>query len=1582
MSSGSSGFVLLLGSLVGATVLTAGSRADAPMAVEDGRVPAPRGGFSTRAKQVGERDGKIAVMVELVDAPGAKAYASEIEASRKLGALAAAERATRVARAQIDRIDRAQRSLLASLTGGAIGGKVLYRVQRVYNGIALRVDAAQLDEIRGLPSVKAVHRLVPKYRTNDTSVPFINAPSVWTAGSGNTGKGIRIGVIDTGIDYLHSDFGGPGTGYSGNDPTVAGDVPNFPGDKIAGGYDFVGDDYDPSSNDPAVWLPHPDPDPMDPEGHGTHVSGTIAGFGVLADGSTFTGPYDATTPFGTLRIGPGVAPEATLYALKVFGKAGATEVVLPAIEWAVDPDGDSDFSDHLAVINLSLGSPYSSPDDPDMQGSDNAALAGVLSVWAAGNWGDSYYIAGGHSPRSIVAAASVDSTDIFDGFRVNAPTAIAGEYVASCSQDFDWRGMATPVTGTLVYPAKQSSGCGEFDAEDAALINGNVVLLDLAEGKCGSKARAENAAAAGAIGVIFVSPSPAIDYSIAGSPLIPTVLTTSTVGQLLKDNIAAGVNVTLTKDLINSQKIVDASRNDTLAAYSSRGPRLWDSTLKPDITAPGETIFSALAGTGCDGASFSGTSMAAPMITGSVTLLRQLHPDWTVEEIKALAMNTATHDLFAGPDSTPPVYSPARVGAGRIDLGNASEAGAVAYCAEEPGAVSVSFGTVEILGSLARTKNVAVVNKSGTPATYNVAYVSYADVPGVDYVFLGGNTVTVPANGSATFGVTLTANAAQLKHTRDASVSGTQGGAQRCWLSEESGYIVLTPHTGPALRVPVYAAVRPASDMAATQTSIALSSPTGTAKLDLSGLGFSQGNNPPDDEKSLLSVFELQQILPGPSEHYNSRGTDLKYVGVASDYKARVAKGGGIRDTVVEFAIATFGDWSSPNEVDCEVHIDSDQDGRFDHVVQEGYIEGPDGYSDAFVVWPCPTDGGKCGTAFYLNGASGSWYNTVPFNNNVVFLPVLASDIGLEDGSSRFTYYVRILSWDPYHGEIHSVQSDLLTYDPAHPGLDLYGTTELPSFYEDKDEATVPIEYNRSDYVASTSQGILLLHHNNAAGKRDQIVYITGPADLGVELVSYHDPPIYAGEAVMYLAQVTNYGHLGASGVTLEITLPPDATVLRYSTPQGTVSVAAGKLTCNLGTLPNGNGTYVFFALRLTEGGVHTFTATVKSDETDPNSANNSRIVRTTVIPVVDLSLTKQASPDPVDVGSELTYSLTVENSGPSVATGVTLTDTLPQGVTFVSVAASQGTAEHTGGVVTADLGTLAPGERAIVTIVVIPNAGGTLTNQATVASAEEDSSPEDNSTTLETTANLLADLSISKGDTPDPVVLKTNLTYEITVRNSGPSDATGVTVTDDLPGSVRYVLASASQGTVTEAGGRITANIGTLVVGASATVAILVVPLNPGKVSNTATVTGNEADPNPANNSASQITMVSSRPGPDLTAYGLVATQKCTGIGQKAKCSLRAAFTVINNGSKQAGASTVRIYLSPDADLSRRDRLLREIAVRSLAPGRTAAFNLRILLPKGTDADGSYLIIVADAAHEVEEMDETNNTLVSAPIH
>src|SRR5205809_5301375 len=277
----------------------------------------------------------------------------------------------------------------------AMGGTVVAKLQHAINGIKVRATRDQLASMATLPGVVGIKPVLIYKPVNAVSVPFIAAPGVWGGSPAFHGEHIKLAILDTGADYTHANFGGPGTVAAFNDAFANSTTPADPAlfgpdaPKVKGGTDLVGDDYDASAVDAkgnpdlAKRTPLPDPNPLDCNGHGSHVAGTAAGFGENADGSTFHGPYDANTPKHSFRIGPGVAPLADVYAVRVFGCAGSTNVVVEAIDWAVQHG--------MQIISMSLGADFGPEDTADAEASEHAAEAGPIVVAAAGNAGQSVH---------------------------------------------------------------------------------------------------------------------------------------------------------------------------------------------------------------------------------------------------------------------------------------------------------------------------------------------------------------------------------------------------------------------------------------------------------------------------------------------------------------------------------------------------------------------------------------------------------------------------------------------------------------------------------------------------------------------------------------------------------------------------------------------------------------------------------------------------------------------------------------------------------------------------------------------------------------------------------------------------------------------------------------------------------------------------------------------------------------------------------------------------------------------------------------------------------------------------------------
>ena len=338
--------------------------------------------------------------------------------------------------------------------------------------------------------------------------------------------------------------------------------------------------------------------------------------------------------------------------------------------------------------------------------------------------------------------------------------------------------------------------------------------------------------------------------------------------------------------------------------------------------------------------------------------------------------------------------------------------------------------------------------------------------------------------------------------------------------------------------------------------------------------------------------------------------------------------------------------------------------------------------------------------------------------------------------------------------------------------------------------------------------------------------------------------------------------------MTITDTLPAGITYASATSSQGAVSQAGGTVTVNVGALTVGASATATILVTINPGtrGTITNTAVVSGNEPDPNLANNTASVTTMVSPQVDLAIVKSASPNPVIAGNSLSYTLTASDLGPSDATGVTITDTLPAGVTYASAASSQGAVSQAGGTVTVNVGNLGQGATATATILVTvnPSTRGSVTNTAVISGNEPETNPANNTASVTTQVDPLDDLSILKTASASSVKVGAFLTYTLTASNSGPSDATGVIITDTLPAGLSLRFGPERLGTVSQAGGTITVNVGNLAAGETDTVTILVtVASGSGSITNTAVIRGNEPETTLANNSASVTTFIVSQDQP-----------------------------------------------------------------------------------------------------------------------
>src|SRR4029077_800465 len=295
----------------------------------------------------------------------------------------------------------------------------------------------------------------------------------------------------------HADFGGPGTAAAWSAAKASSTAPADPSlfgpgaHKVKGGYDFVGDAY--NADNPNS-VPVPDPNPLDCNSHGTHTAGTLAGFGVLSDGTTFAGPYNAATISShSWNVGPGVAPRADIYASRVFGCAGSSNIVDLAISRAV--------ADAVDVISMSLGSDLGGIDDPTSVASQNAFNDGIAVVASAGNAGSSAYIVGSPSTANgVLSVAAMDaSVPKYPGARLNLA---AGPVSA-----IDANGAALPSGSFKVKVLRNADGTVSLGCSKAQYAGTAGMVVVTRRGTCARVARAFFGDEAGDAAVVMINNS-------------------------------------------------------------------------------------------------------------------------------------------------------------------------------------------------------------------------------------------------------------------------------------------------------------------------------------------------------------------------------------------------------------------------------------------------------------------------------------------------------------------------------------------------------------------------------------------------------------------------------------------------------------------------------------------------------------------------------------------------------------------------------------------------------------------------------------------------------------------------------------------------------------------------------------------------------------------------------------------------------------------------------------------------------------------------------------------------------------------
>jgi subtilisin family serine protease len=559
------------------------------------------------------------------------------------------------ARAYSALLNREQQRFESALRSRLPSARVHWRYRVLFNGMTVRAKASAAPLLRSLPLVKAVRTTDHRWfrPTLDTSVPLVGAPTYWlsTGGPSAAGRGVKVAVIDTGIDPDNPFFDDPNLQMPEGYPRGAG---AYTTSKIIAARAYFRPD------DP-VDTERDEPNPRDHIGHGSHVAGIIAGvYGTVFD----LGGYEAVVS--------GVAPGAHLMNYKVFyraesGSQGAHEPeLMAAFEDAV--------SDGADIISNSWGGVDVFGDaDPALEVYGNALEAGAVVVFAAGNEGpgDGSVGAPGQHHRFLTVANAGAGRGFAQYLEVTAPEPVDSALravpmvIGRISADFEGDLGPLPVRSAhLVDSGSNEDGCapfqpGAFDGAVALVLRGNCLFTE----------KAIHAADASAVALVVQNHDPQeAPFRMGGDAApLPAIMIGWDDGNVLRSWIEAhsDAEVAFRRGYVT----YDTDGLHEIVRSSSRGPTA-GGRLKPEIAAPGSPILSADAHRvgATDPVPWdwkSGTSMATPHVAGAAALLVRVHPNWDATQIKSALVGTATRgDVTSW--VAPGPGQPAELGAGRL----------------------------------------------------------------------------------------------------------------------------------------------------------------------------------------------------------------------------------------------------------------------------------------------------------------------------------------------------------------------------------------------------------------------------------------------------------------------------------------------------------------------------------------------------------------------------------------------------------------------------------------------------------------------------------------------------------------------------------------------------------------------------------------------------------------------------------------------------------------------------------------------------------------------------------------------------
>lgn len=623
------------------------------------------------------------------------------------------------------------------------------------NGLKIMTDAESLDAINNVSGVKGI-RPVTRHGKNgvpldtafseklETYIPTDEAADLDSSESElkhqnrivdlteYSGEGIKIAIIDDGIDYTHVSLGGSGrvADFENNDPSII-EPGTFPTEKVIGGIDLAGVKYD--SNIDEFSVPEPDPDPLSTYGHGTWVASIAAGTGVLGTG-----------------LSEALAKDAKLIAIKVFGDEGAsTDITADGIEAALDPNGDGSFDDRADVISVSIGE-YGGL---AKKGSDYhrvmkmATELGVVVVSSVGNSGDVAYnaeVPGIYDDVISVGSHSAIEENPESSFHLIA-TAGGREFKIPA----DYKGSdAFSLDNLAQTSAELTSFTPDIHCQPGETQAGKILFIESEELdlRCGWVERVRESRYVEPLepaGVILYGPRydnldgrTRPNSRFEGFPSASVDREGYLYLQRLLDRYG---NVTITFD--PTSEGLDYSLDEVVDYFSSRGPVRRSSALKPEVVARGSSVYIASNGSGNEVEIADGTSFSSPYIAGLAATIKQRIPDASAAEIKNIILNNTRPSWIGGVSDSELGYPLSAQGVGIAD----AEAALSATAIVEPAVISLGHRNPSRKRVVQR--QITVKNFLPTEQVFTITRQANQTVPGV--VIKHPESVTVESYGEA-----------------------------------------------------------------------------------------------------------------------------------------------------------------------------------------------------------------------------------------------------------------------------------------------------------------------------------------------------------------------------------------------------------------------------------------------------------------------------------------------------------------------------------------------------------------------------------------------------------------------------------------------------------------------------------------------------------------------------------------------------------------------------------------------------------------------------------------------------------------